>query len=65
LHVQLSKDRLDLQAKVDVAKDMDIHMKVKQLGVTINNYYIEAFLGFHYSFKLFKTHNMFILMLDP
>jgi hypothetical protein len=35
LHVQLSKDRLDLQAKLDVAKDMDMHMKVKQLGANM------------------------------
>jgi hypothetical protein len=35
LHVQLSKDRLDLQTEVDVAKDMDMRMKVKQLGANM------------------------------
>jgi hypothetical protein len=35
LYVQLSKDRLELQAKVDVVKDMDMHTKVKQFGVNM------------------------------
>jgi hypothetical protein len=35
LYVQLSKEKLDLQAKIDVVKEMDLHMKVKQLGVNI------------------------------
>jgi hypothetical protein len=30
--VQLSKEKLGLQAKVDVAKDMDMHIKVEQVG---------------------------------
>ncbi len=32
LYVQLSKEKLGLQAKVDVAKDMDMHIKVEQVG---------------------------------
>jgi hypothetical protein len=35
LYVQLSKDRLELQAKVDVVKDMDMDTKVKQFGVNM------------------------------
>ncbi len=29
--MQLSKEKLGLQAKVDVVKDVDMHMKVKQV----------------------------------
>jgi hypothetical protein len=66
--VQLSKDRLELQAKVDVVKDMDMHTKVKQLGVNMQEQMIivhRSFLDFMDSFKFSKAHNMFNLMLDP
>ncbi len=35
LYVQLSKDRLILQAEVDVAQEVDMHIKVKQLGANM------------------------------
>ncbi len=35
LYVQLAKDRLILQAKVDVAHEVDMHIRVKQLGANM------------------------------
>jgi hypothetical protein len=35
LYIQLFKDRLDLQVEVDVVEDMDMCMKVKQLGANL------------------------------
>jgi hypothetical protein len=66
--VQLSKDRLELQAKVDVVKDMDMHTKVKQFGVNMQEQVIiigRPFLDFMDSFKFSKAHNMLTIMLDP
>ncbi len=68
LYVQLFKYRLDLQAKVDVVEDMDMCMKVKQLGANMRlqvAIVLRPFLDFMDSFKLFKTHNVLVLMLDP
>jgi hypothetical protein len=68
LHVHLFKDRLDLQVKVDVAKDMDMCMKMKQLGANMQlqvAFVLRPFLDFMDSFKLSKAHNMLVLMLDP
>ncbi len=68
LYVQLFKYRLNLQAKVDVVEDMDMCMKVKQLGPNMRlqvAFVLRPFLDFMDSFKLFKTHHMLVLMLDP
>ncbi len=68
LYVQLSKDRLELQAKVDVVKNMDMDTKVKQFGVNMQEQVIivcRPFLDFMDSFKFAKTHNMLAFMLDP
>ncbi len=68
LYVQLSKDRLELQAKVDVVKDMDMHTKVKQFGVNMQEQVIivrRPFLDFMDSFKFSKAHNMLAITLDP
>jgi hypothetical protein len=56
---------LDLQVDVDVEEDIDMHMKVKQLGgnmplqVTI---VLRLLLDFMDSFKLSKAHNMLALI---
>ncbi len=68
LHVQVSKDKLDLQAKIDVVKEMDLHMKVKQLGVNMQLHVaivLRPLLDLMDFFKLSKTHNMLALMLNP
>jgi len=56
-----------LHVKV-VVEDMDMHTKVKQLGVNMREQMTSVlilFLDFMDSFKLFKTYNMFALMLYP
>jgi hypothetical protein len=68
LYVQLSKDRLILHGEVDVAQEVDMHIKVKQLGANMRlqvAIVLRPFLNFMDSFKLFKSHNMLVLMLDP
>jgi hypothetical protein len=35
LYIQFFKDRLDLQVEVNVVEDMDMCMKVKQLGANL------------------------------
>jgi hypothetical protein len=35
LYVQLSKDRLILQVEVDAAQEVDMHIRVKQLGANM------------------------------
>jgi len=68
LYVYLFKVRLILQATTDVAKDMDMCMKMKQLGVNMQlqvAFVLRPFLDFMDSFKLFKAHNMLVLMLNP
>jgi hypothetical protein len=61
-------DRLDLQVEVDVVEDVDMHMKVKQIG---GNMWLQIiivlrpFLDFMDSFKLSKAHNMFALIWNP
>jgi hypothetical protein len=55
--VQLPKDRLELQAKVDVVKDMDMHTKVKQFGVNMQEQMIivrRPFFDFMDSHKFLK-----------
>jgi hypothetical protein len=62
------KYKLNLQAKVDVVEDMDMCMKVKQLGANMRlqvAIVLRPFLDFMDSFKLFKTHDMLVLILDP
>jgi hypothetical protein len=57
-----------LQAKVDVVEDMDMCMKVKQLGANMRlqvAIVLGPFLDSMDFFKLFKTYNMLVLMLDP
>lgn len=68
LYVKLSKERLELQAKIDAIEKMDMHMKVKQLDANMQGQVItilKPFLNFMFSFKPTKAHNMVTLMLDP
>jgi len=68
LYVQLAKDRLILQAKVDVAQEVDMHIRVKQLGANMRLQVVivlRPFFDFMDSFKLSTTHNMLAFMLDP
>jgi hypothetical protein len=68
LYVQISKDRLKLQAKVDVPKDMDMCTKVKQFGTNMWEQVaniLRPFLDFMDCFKILKVHNMLAFMLDP
>jgi hypothetical protein len=45
--VQLSKNRLELWAKVDVAKDMDMCTKMQQLGVKMQKQIVIVLRLFH------------------
>ncbi len=68
LYVQLFKDKLILQTKVDVIHKVDMCIKVKQLGANMQlqvAIMLRPFLNFMDSFKLFKAHNMLAFMLDP
>jgi hypothetical protein len=68
LYVYLLKDRLDLQVEVDVAEDTYMCMKMKQLGANMQlqvAFVLGPLLDFMDFFKLFKAHNMYVLMLDP
>jgi hypothetical protein len=68
LYVQLSKDKLILQTKVDVAHEMDMCIRVKQLGANMQlqvAIVLRPFLHFMDSFKLFKTDNMLAFLLEP
>ncbi len=47
LYVQLSKNRLELWAKVDVANDMDMCTKMKQLGVEMQKQIVIVSRLFH------------------
>jgi hypothetical protein len=56
---------LDLQVEVDVEEDMDMHVKVKQLGGNMPlqvAIVLRLFLDFMDSFKLSKAHNMLALI---
>ncbi len=60
LYVQLSKEKLGLQAKVDVAKDMDMHIKVEQVGANMQKQ-ITIFLDpslISGIASIFKAHSM-------
>ncbi len=66
--MKLTKEKLELQAKVDASKEMDMHTKVKKLGANMREQIalvLRPFLDFMDCFKLFKAHNMVALMLDP
>ncbi len=68
LYVNLFNERLKFQKKIDAIKEMDVHMKVKQLNVNMQRQVtivLRPFLDFMYSFNPSKAHNMVILMLDP
>jgi hypothetical protein len=68
LYVQISKDRLKLQAKIDVPKDMDMCTNMKQLGTNMWEQVaiiLRPFLDFMDCFKILKVHNMLAFMLDP
>ncbi len=68
MYVQISKDRLKSQAKVDVPKDMDMCTKVKQLGTNMwkqSTIILRPFLYFVDCFKILNGHNMLAFMLDP
>jgi len=68
VYTKLIKKKLELQAKVNATKEMDMCMKVKQLSanmwgqVVIN---MRPFLDFMDFFKPTKVHNMVAFMLDP
>jgi hypothetical protein len=65
--VQFAKERLELQAKIDDVKELDMCMKVKQLGMKMQkqvNVVFQPFLNFMDFFQPTKTHNMVALMLD-
>jgi hypothetical protein len=52
--VQLSKEKLGLQAKVDVAKYMDMHIKVKQVGAKMREQITIVFKPFFDFMDCFK-----------
>jgi hypothetical protein len=55
--VQLCKEKLGLQAKVDVVKDMDMHIKVKQVGANMQEQItiiFRPFFGFMDCFKFLR-----------
>ncbi len=57
-----------MQPKIDVVKEMDLHLEMKQLGVNMQLHeaiVLRPFLDFMDFFKLSKAHNMLALMLDP
>ncbi len=59
LYVKLSKERLELQVEIDVIKEMDMRMKVKQLGTNMQGHVIivlKPFLDFMFVFKPTKSH---------
>jgi hypothetical protein len=59
---------LILQVEVDAAQEVDMHIRVKQLGANMwlqVAIVLRPFLNFMDSFKLSKAHNMLVLMLDP
>jgi hypothetical protein len=66
--MRLTKEKLELQAKVDASEEMDMHIKVKKLGANMQEQVtlvLRPFLDFMDCFKIFKAHNMVVLMLDP
>ncbi len=65
--MKLTKEKLELQTKVDVSKEMDMRSKVKKLGANMRKQLalvLRPFLDFMDCFKLSKTHNVIALMLD-
>jgi len=66
--VQLYKKGWKLQAKVDVANNMDMCIKVKQFNTNMwkqITIVLKYFINFLDCFKLYsKTYNMFAFMLD-
>lgn len=59
LYVKLSKETLELQAKIDAIEKMDMHMTMKQLGANMQGQVIiilKPFLDFIFSFKPTKAH---------
>ncbi len=52
--MQLSKEKLGLQAKVDVAKDMDMHIKVKQVDANMREQITITFRPFFDFMDCFK-----------
>ncbi len=68
LYVNLSKEKLELQAEIDAIENMDMHMKMKQLNANMQRQVtivLRPFLDFMYFFNPPKAHNMVVLMLDP
>ncbi len=66
--MRLTKEKLELQAKVDAFEEMDMQTKVTKFGANMQEQValvLRPFLDFMDYFKLFKAHNMVVLMLDP
>jgi hypothetical protein len=65
--MKLTKEKWELQAKVDAIEKMDMHIKVKKLGANMQRqvpYVLRPFFEFMDCFKLSKVHNMVALTLD-
>jgi hypothetical protein len=62
LYVQLAKENLELEAKIDVAQELDMCMKFKQLGMNMQeqvNLLFQPFFNFIDFFQPTKAHNIF------
>ncbi len=67
LHVKFSKEILELQVKIYAIEEMDMRMKVRQLGTNMRghvNIVLKPFLDFMFVFKPTKAHNVVVFMLD-
>lgn len=62
LYVKLGKENVELQAKIDVAQELDMCMKFKQLGVNMQeqvNLVFQPLFNFIDFFQPTKAHNIF------
>jgi hypothetical protein len=60
--------KFEVRNRIDAIKNMDMHMKVKQLNVNMQRQVtiiLRPFLDLMYFFNPTKVHNMVIFMLDP
>jgi hypothetical protein len=64
LYLKLSKERLELQAKINAIKEMNMRMKVKQLGANMQGQ-TNIILDFMFFKNPTKVYNIVVLMLDP
>jgi hypothetical protein len=61
--VQLGKENLELQAKFDVAQELDMCMKFNQLGMNMQeqvNLVFQLFFHFIDFFQPTKAHNILV-----